>query len=378
MAGIYLHIPFCKQACNYCDFHFSTNTKYIDKMVQAMQREIVLKKDYLEHESYTIETIYFGGGTPSLIDTKHIRSLLETIQMHHKVASNLEITLEANPDDLDLEKLKALKTIGINRLSIGLQSFRDEELRWMNRAHNARESIECLQNTSIAGFDNISVDLIYGSQLLSDENWEQQLLHIEKLPIQHLSCYALTVEDKTALGHAVKSKILPDVEDDKQERHFKMLQSWAQHSGFDHYEISNLGKPNKHSKHNSAYWDNKPYIGIGPSAHSYNGKSRQWNINNNAVYLKLIDSNTDYFEKEELQEKDHFNELVLTQLRTRKGLRKELISSSFDSKIIKHFEKELKKLKRKNQISELEGSIYIPYENWFMADGIASDLFYTN
>jgi oxygen-independent coproporphyrinogen III oxidase len=376
MAGIYIHIPFCKQACNYCDFHFSTNTKYVAQMIESMLQELDLKRNYLK--SQTVSTIYFGGGTPSIIDTEHIENLLLKIRSQYKIIDPIEITLEANPDDLSLTKLKELKTIGVNRLSIGLQSFYKEELNWMNRAHSAEQSFACIEQAHLAGFDNISVDLIYGSQLLTDEQWQRQLNIVEKMPIQHLSCYALTIEDKTALGQAVKSKILPDVDDTKQARHFKLLQDWSQQAGFEHYEISNLGKANKHSRHNSAYWDNANYLGIGPAAHSYNGTSRQWNISNNAVYMKLVKTDDAYFEIENLSEKDQYNELVLTQLRTSKGLNKKTVLNHFSPNIQLQFEKELQtQLQLKNVIEE-NGYVRIPYEKWFQADGIASELFFVD
>jgi oxygen-independent coproporphyrinogen III oxidase len=374
MSGIYIHIPFCKQACNYCDFHFSTNTKYVQQMIASMLLEMEQKKGYLSTKK--ISTIYFGGGTPSIIETELLEKLLYEIHRHYDVDSGAEITLEANPDDLSLSKLKDLKSIGINRLSIGLQSFYKEELNWMNRAHSAEQSFACIEHAHLAGFDNISVDLIYGSQLLSDEQWLNQLSIVEKMPIQHLSCYALTIEDKTALGQAVKSKILPDVDDTKQERHFKLLQSWSKQAGFEHYEISNLAKANKHSKHNSAYWANAHYLGIGPAAHSYNGIGRQWNISNNAVYMKLVKDDGEYFESEILSKKDQYNELVLTQLRTSKGLNKKEIENNFEHKIQKHFLNEVQKQMQLKNIEELDNSIYIPYKHWFKADGIASDLFF--
>ncbi len=376
MASIYIHIPFCKQACNYCDFHFSTNLKYVDSMIAAMLLELNQKQDYLD--SQNIQSVYFGGGTPSIIDAKHIDQLLSALHKQFHIEAQAEITLEANPDDLTLEKLNAIKAIGFNRLSIGLQSFNDAELNWMHRAHTAKESLQCLDLAKQAGFDNISMDLIYGSPLSNEQSWEAQLKIVETLPVQHLSCYALTVEDKTALGHAVKNKILPDVDDGQQALQFKLLQDWAKNSGYQHYEISNLGLPNYHSKHNSAYWANAAYLGIGPSAHSYNGKSRQWNISNNAIYMKLIKEGGGYYENEILNEKDQYNELILTQLRTSKGLNKKLIQSAFSASIQQHFENELQKqIFLKNTIEE-NGTIRIPYEKWFQADGIASELFFVN
>jgi putative oxygen-independent coproporphyrinogen III oxidase len=374
MAGIYIHIPFCKQACNYCDFHFSTNTKYVAQMVDSMLLELDLKLNYLKDQS--INSVYFGGGTPSIIESEYIEKLLTKIHNQYHLSEDIEITLEANPDDLSLDKLKALKTIGVNRLSIGLQSFYKEELHWMNRAHSAEQSFACIEQAHLAGFDNVSVDLIYGSQLLTDEQWQRQLSIVEKMSIQHLSCYALTIEDKTVLGQAVKSKIVADVDDTTQARHFKILQDWSLKAGFAHYEISNLSKTNKYSRHNSAYWDNTSYLGIGPAAHSYNGISRQWNISNNAVYMKLIKTNEAYFEIENLSERDQYNELVLTQLRTSKGLNKQTILDYFSPNIQLLFANELQKQINLKNIIEENGRIRIPYEKWFKADGIASDLFF--
>src|SRR6266542_127154 len=278
MAGIYLHIPFCRQACTYCNFHFTTSLRYKNDLVKALAKEAEMEKEYLQGEE--ISTIYFGGGTPSILDIYDLRLLIDDLFKNYSVAPNAEITLEANPDDISSDKLKAWKDIGINRLSIGVQSFFKEELRWMNRAHNAELAVNSLL-LAVKEFDNITVDLIYGSPLLTDEMWKQNVERAIEFNIPHLSCYALTVEEKTPLHKLINTNKTQNVDDEKQARQFLLLMQWLKERGYEHYEVSNFAKPGFRSRHNSSYWKREKYLGLGPSAHSYNGSERRWNIANN-------------------------------------------------------------------------------------------------
>ncbi|HFS66657.1 MAG TPA: radical SAM family heme chaperone HemW, partial [Flavobacteriia bacterium] len=284
MAGIYLHIPFCKQACYYCDFHFSTSLKKKSTLIQALAKELILRKNELQE---SIETIYFGGGTPSLLTKFELSFLLKTIYQNYNVVASPEITLESNPDDLDKEKLTNFKKIGINRLSIGVQSFFDEDLQALNRIHTAKEAIETLKIATKL-FDNITIDLIYGIPSLTKDKWLKNLEIAFDLSIKHISSYALTVEPKTALYKFIETKKYPNVEDSLALQHFKILQEETKKKGFIQYEVSNFGKPGYFSKHNTSYWLGKSYLGVGPSAHSYHNYERSWNINNNAKYIKAI------------------------------------------------------------------------------------------
>lgn len=277
---MYLHIPFCRQACVYCDFHFSTSMGVVGKMVEAMQKELVLRKDYTGEP---LDTIYFGGGTPSHIESLHIGSLLETIHQHYTLNSNPEITLEANPDDLSIEKCRELFSLGINRLSIGIQSFDDADLKLMNRAHNAEQAVRSVRNAKEAGFENISIDLIYGIRPAAEREaaskaWIRNVETALELEVDHLSCYALTVEKRTALADMIKKKKvgIPDEEESVSE--FEKLTELLAQAGYEHYEISNFARNKKYSRHNTSYWQRKKYLGVGPSAHSFNAVSRQWNI----------------------------------------------------------------------------------------------------
>ncbi|HEY4935106.1 MAG TPA: radical SAM family heme chaperone HemW, partial [Puia sp.] len=286
MAGIYIHIPFCKQACNYCNFHFSTNLGLQNDFTAALLKEIELRIPYLNQE--TVETIYFGGGTPSLMPVSAIRDILDSVYRNFTISPDPEITLESNPDDMDPDRLEAWKKAGINRLSIGVQSFFEEDLNWMNRAHNAQQAIKAVQQVVSAGFDNFSMDLIYGLPGLTDEKWNENLRKAIFLNPTHISCYALTVEPKTALYKMIQLKKTDDVEPDKQASQFLFGIQELEAAGFEHYEISSFAKPGRRSRHNSAYWQSKKYLGLGPAAHSFDGYSRQWNISNNALYIKSL------------------------------------------------------------------------------------------
>lgn len=366
MAGIYIHIPFCKQACHYCDFHFSTSFQYKKEILQALQQEIVLQKDYLQGE--TIETIYFGGGTPSVLEAAEINILLDAVFTNFTVKADAEVTLEANPDDLHLQKILSLKQTRINRFSIGIQSFFEEDLVWMNRAHNAVEAFTSIKTVQDAGFSNITIDLIYGYPLLTDAKWQYNLQQFFQLQIPHLSAYSITVEPQTALASFISKKKQPAMNDEQSAAQFEFLMDQTRKHGFEHYEISNFSLPGWHSRHNSNYWKGVKYLGIGPSAHSFNGKSRQWNVANNQQYLNSIGKNSIPFTAEVLSEKDRVNEFIMTNLRTSNGLDLNLadqLSQGAGEAILKDARQFLTKnwLVQTNQLLTLtpEGKLYADY-----------------
>ncbi|GGH20748.1 radical SAM family heme chaperone HemW [Mucilaginibacter phyllosphaerae] len=318
MAGIYIHIPFCKQACHYCDFHFSTSAKYKDEMVDALVKEVSLQKGYLGNE--TVETIYFGGGTPSVLSADEIIRIINTITELHTVTADAEITLEANPDDLDRQKINALRHTPVNRFSIGIQSFFDEDLQWMNRVHRAKEAEASIKRAQDAGFENITADLIYGYPLLTDTKWKQNLYKIFELGIPHISAYSMTVEPQTALAAFISKKKQAPMNEGQSANQFNLMLDAMQSNGFEQYEISNFCRPGHYSRHNSNYWRGVKYLGIGPSAHSFNGDNRQWNIANNAKYISSVNLNTIPAEIEILTETNRLNEYIMTALRTIWGL----------------------------------------------------------
>ncbi len=318
MAGIYIHIPFCKQACHYCDFHFSTSAKYKDVMVQALIKEINLQKNYLNGQ--TIQTIYFGGGTPSVLSADEIIRIINTITEIHTVTADAEITLEANPDDLDRQKINAFRHTPVNRFSIGIQSFFDEDLQWMNRVHRATEAEASVKRAQDAGFENITVDLIYGYPLLTDVKWKNNLHKVFELGIPHVSAYSMTVEPQTALAAFISKKKQPPMNEGQSANQFNIMLGAMQENGFEQYEISNFCKPGQYSRHNSNYWRGVQYLGIGPSAHSFNGNTRQWNIANNAKYIKSLTESAIPAEIEILTETNRLNEYIMTSLRTIWGL----------------------------------------------------------
>jgi oxygen-independent coproporphyrinogen III oxidase len=371
VAGIYLHIPFCKQACAYCDFHFSVNMAAKPELVKTILLEIDQRKKYLNGEK--VETIYFGGGTPSVLSGVELNSILEKLHKEFDVAENAEITLECNPDDLAKEKLQQLKKAGINRLSIGLQSFNDEELKWMNRVHTARESLESVFRAQDAGFENITIDLIYGSKFQDIRTWEQTLATVLNLKVQHISAYNLTIESKTKLGSEHKKGSEPEVSEELSSEQFKKMIEVLQQNNFIHYEISNFGKEGLFSKHNSNYWKGANYLGLGPSAHSFNGISRQWNVSSNSAYIQKVNSAATYFELETLSDKDRYNEYILTRLRTIWGCDKKEIEKEFGGDVLRSFENNVK---RYESYFNVKGSIVtLNTEGKLKADFLASEFF---
>ncbi|MFC4162326.1 radical SAM family heme chaperone HemW [Epilithonimonas zeae] len=371
---IYLHIPFCKQKCSYCNFHFSTSFSLKDEMLSAIKKEIRLRHNELENKF--LKSLYFGGGTPSVLSIDEIKSLLDEIQKYFTFDENIEITLESNPDDLNKNFLKELSNTEINRLSIGTQSFFDEDLKLMNRAHNASEAESSIKRAQDFGLENISIDLIYGSPTSNFEIWKENLNKTIELQVPHVSSYALTVEPKTALEKWIENGKVSSPEEAEQNQEFYYMKDFLKDNGFDHYEISNFGKPGFHSRHNSAYWKSEPYLGIGPSAHSYNGNfERSWNVANNSLYIKNINQDLLPKETEILSEKDRFNEMMMIGLRTIWGVDLDKINQNFSSEIIDYLNQEIKP-KLESGILKIENNyLKIPEKHWFLADGIASDLF---
>ncbi|MCB9195624.1 MAG: radical SAM family heme chaperone HemW [Flavobacteriales bacterium] len=325
MAGLYFHIPFCKQACIYCDFHFSTSLKSTDEMVKAICSELTKRKDEINEE---IETIYFGGGTPSILSEIQLKSIFNTVWSLFEVRADAEVTIEGNPDDLTETKLQELKALGVNRLSIGIQSFFDHHLQWMNRAHTAQESENCVRNAQKLGFENITVDLIYGIPMMTEGEWEQNVNKVLELGVPHISAYNLTVEKKTVLAHLVEKGKSADVDDEQGAANFQYLKEKLMENGFIQYEISNFGKEGYFSKHNTSYWMGKKYLGIGPSAHSFDGKVRRWNIANNPEYIRKVNSGEKFFEEEILTPKDIVNEHIMIGLRNQWGCSWEYLNSA--------------------------------------------------
>jgi len=374
MAGVYIHIPFCKKACHYCNFHFSTSLKGRNDFIDALLKEAELQKEYLQGES--IETIYFGGGTPSLLDQADINSILEKIFKLFPVLADAEITLEANPDDITDESVKNWKHAGINRLSIGVQSFFAEDLLWMNRAHSAAQAENSIKIAQDELLDNISIDLIYGCPTLDDSRWERNVQRAVNFHVPHLSCYALTVEPNTALHTMIRQHKKENVNSEDQARQFMLLMQWMEENGYEHYEISNFAVPGKRSRHNSAYWQGKKYLGLGPSAHSYNGSSRQWNIANNSLYIQTLSKEELAFDKEVLTEAQLVNEYIMTSIRTTEGIDLELVATRFNPTIKNTIEIRSEKYIDALKLRKEDSRIVLTREGKLFADGIASDLFF--
>ncbi|WP_372944716.1 radical SAM family heme chaperone HemW [Muriicola sp.] len=372
MAGIYIHIPFCKQACHYCDFHFSTSLKKKQEMLQALEKELVMRRDELKDE--VVETIYFGGGTPSVLDVHETDRLIDSVRKQYTVGEDPEVTLEANPDDLTEEKIEGLAASKVNRLSIGIQSFFDEDLKFMNRAHNAEQARTALQKARDT-FDNISIDLIYGIPISDDKRWEENISIALSYEVPHISSYALTVEPGTALKKFIEKGVVPGVDDEQAEAQFQYLVRRLEEKGFVHYELSNFGKPGYFSRNNTAYWQGKTYLGIGPSAHSFNGRERAWNISNNSLYIKSIQAGQLPLEVETLSQRDRYNEYVMTGLRTMWGVSLQRIEKEFGG----HFRDYLLEQAERHIADRylyLDGDILrVSQKGKFLSDGLAADLF---
>ena len=373
MAGIYIHIPFCKQACHYCDFHFSTSLQNKAAFLTALKKEIVLQKEYLKTEK--VSTIYLGGGTPSLLCKSELIEIFDCLKKSFQINEEAEITLEANPDDLTEEKIKDFKATPINRLSIGIQSFYDEDLKLMNRAHTAEESIKAVKFAQENGFENITIDLIYGIPGLTDHRWRNNLQIAFALNVNHISAYCLTVEPQTALAHQIKTGLVKNVDEQHGLEQFEIMLEAMHQNDFVQYEISNFCKNGAFSKHNSNYWKKEKYLGLGPSAHSFNGESRQWNISNNALYIQSIEKGELNFEKELLSIEQRYNEYVMTSLRTIWGLDLNYLEQNFGKEYLEYCLKEIEQYVKSENVLAEENKLYLSDKGKLIADKIASDLF---
>ncbi|MDA9885777.1 radical SAM family heme chaperone HemW [bacterium] len=375
MAGIYIHIPFCKQACYYCDFHFSTSLKKKNTLISALIKELKLRKDELKETP--IETIYFGGGTPSILSNEELQLLIDSVYENYKVISCPEITLEANPDDLHKDRIIELSKSPINRLSIGIQSFFEKDLKLMNRAHNADEARSCIE-VAKKYFSNISIDLIYGIQGATNEQWIKNIEIALNFEISHISSYALTVEPKTALASFIEKGIIEDVDDEQAHQQFLILKDKLEERGFVHYELSNFGKEGFFSKNNSAYWQGKSYLGIGPSAHSFNGTQRGWNVRNNTKYINALNKDELPIEIEILTLTDRYNEYIMTGLRTIWGVSLKKVEEDF-GKLFKDYLIERADIFINQHLLYIDdGHIRVSRKGQFLSDGISSELFKLN
>jgi len=372
MAGIYIHIPFCKKACTYCDFHFSTSLKQVDEMVAAICTEIKLKKDRITEQ---IGSIYFGGGTPSVLTAAALQQIFDTLVGCFSIAADAEITIETNPDDLDSRKISELRQLPFNRFSIGIQSFFEEDLRWMNRAHNANEAESCIKRSQDAGFENLSIDLIYGYPLLTDEKWLSNIEKTIELQTPHVSAYSLTVEAKTALANAINKGKQVGISDEQSAAQFIILTEKLGKAGFEHYEISNYSLPGRYAVHNTNYWRGIPYLGIGPSAHGFDGYNRYINIANNAKYLGLLGDKQLAETVEELNKLDRFNEYIMTSLRTMWGIQLDKINTDFGQGYGNLTLKQAKPFIANGKLSLNDNVIKLTNEGKLFADGIAAELF---
>ncbi len=373
MAGVYLHIPFCKQACHYCDFHFSTSEGLRHEMVRAMIREIELRQKFLEGRP--VSSIYFGGGTPSLLTSDHLIALLNAVRNSHAVTRDAEITLEANPDDLDVKKISALRAAGVNRLSIGIQSFDDEILKFLNRAHDSTTARRCVLSAKREGFVNMSLDLIYAIPGLTRQNWRESIEQTLELEPMHVSAYALTIEPRTAFGTWLSRGKFEVVSDEQAAEQSELLTTMLDRSGIEQYEVSNYAKPGWESRHNSSYWKQEPYLGIGPSAHSYNLHSRQFNVRNNHLYVRSLEAGVIPSELETLTPADQANEYLLTTLRTKWGSDLERLRNEYHYDLLARHERLVNTLIQQNLATLDNHILALTRTGRLLADKITSDLF---
>ena len=381
MSGIYIHVPFCKSKCAYCNFFSLASEKRIDEYVAALKKEIVARNQYLGNE--TVNTVYFGGGTPSLLKINHIEEILDILHKNFNIISNPEITLEVNPDTIDKGKMKSLKSLGVNRISVGIQSFHDDDLKYLSRKHDSHHALQVIEDLKSVDFDKITLDLIYGIPTLTEEKWNKNLDIFFSTGISHLSAYALTVEPKTILGQKIEKGELQDVNEDATIRHYEILIERTKEHGFEHYEISNFAKEGCRSQHNSIYWQDVKYLGLGASAHSYDGKSRQWNVANLTKYIQLInvaESQSQkvaesYYEKEILTVDDKYNEYVMTGLRTSWGCDIDKIVSDYGISYRDHFLKNVKKYLDSGIMLKHNNTFVLTDKGMLLADGIATELF---
>ena len=373
MAGIYIHIPFCSQACSYCDFHFSTSLKNKSNIISAINMELKNEQKYLEGES--ISTIYFGGGTPSLIDNILIESILRTIQNNFNVSDHLECTIEANPEDISSNKINDWFTLGFNRISLGVQSFRAQDLNYMNRIHTQEQSLRSIELLNKSKINNFNIDLIYGFPSLSDDAWTSNLQQVIQLDVPHISCYCLTIEPNTALFHHINNKQEMPLEPKRGRDHFLIARDILTNNNYSHYEISNFSKNGYKSAHNNNYWNKTKYLGVGPSAHSFNGRSRRWSIKNNTIYYTKILKNEIIYEEEILTPKDIINEYILTSIRTSAGLDLSRIKQQVSESDFNIFNLEVHKLHQSGFIELKNEMIYLNEKGMLFSDRISQNLF---
>tara|TARA_B100002052_G_scaffold169078_1_gene153860 strand:+ start:174 stop:1301 length:1128 start_codon:yes stop_codon:yes gene_type:complete len=373
MAGIYVHVPFCSQACHYCDFHFSTSLKNVQDVIDCIKKELILQKDYLKGN--TVNTIYFGGGTPSLIEPEFIFDIINVIKHNFNLEKEIECTIEVNPEDVSLNKLYNWHKCGVNRISIGIQSFIEEDLRFMNRSHTKKQSIDALDLITQSNIKNVNADLIYGYPQLNLKNWKKNLKKLIEFKIQHISCYCLTVEKKTALFNFILNKKCKPLDPEQGVQHFLLAREILIESGYHHYEISNFAFDNQQSLHNKNYWNKTHYLGVGPSAHSYNGLSRQWNVKNNAIYCNKIKRNESFYEIENLTHKNIINEYILTSLRTFKGLDLNFLSGSISDIEYVQFLNEVRQLEKSGFFIRKDNVLHLNEKGILFADSISSQLF---
>lgn len=373
MAALYIHIPFCHKACTYCNFHFSTSLQHKNELIEQLCKEIEYRKDYLS--SQVLQSIYFGGGTPSLLSMQDLHQILETVYHHFTVMPEAEITLEANPDDLHRDKLRDLQAAGINRLSLGIQSFFDEDLLYMNRSHNASQALQCLNDIAATGFDSFSADLIFGYPLLSDDKWQSNIQTLLDARAPHISGYAMTVEPKTALASFIKKKQEPPIDSSQAARQFETLMDQLESAGYEHYEISNYALPKKRAIHNSSYWKGEPYLGIGPSAHSFDGESRQWNVANNALYIRSLLAGQIPYEKEMLSDSEKCNEQIMIRLRTIEGLDTLIVKNFLSENDYQQWSKTRNRLLQEDYLYAHQSQLFLSRKGKLFADYVAAELF---
>jgi oxygen-independent coproporphyrinogen III oxidase len=374
MAGIYVHIPFCRQKCYYCDFYKTVNTSLTRKFISALENEIVQRKYYLENEP--VETIYFGGGTPSVLNGSELTEILKMLHQHFYVSSTAEITFEANPEDLSVEYLHEIYHAGVRRLSIGIQSFQNEFLKKMNRRHDAAQAIMAVENAAKTGFNDISVDLIYGLPELTSDQWKADLNRVFQLPVQHLSAYHLTYHEGTPFYTWIKKGTLKALKEEESILQFQMLIQMAHENGFEQYEISNFAKDQKYSKHNSSYWTGVKYLGLGPSAHSFNGVSRSWNVSHIESYIKAVEAGISYSETEILTENNKYNEYVLTHIRTKWGVSADEIKTGFGTDKVAWFQQNIEKYIKMGMVKHGGGIYTLTEKGWFVSDDIMANLMF--
>ena len=371
MTGIYIHIPFCRKACYYCNFHFSTSLRRKDEFIAALLKEIELQRDYLVEP---VESIYFGGGTPSILSTNDIELIMQTVLQNYQLAGEREVTLEANPNDMELSKVARWKQLGINRLSIGIQSFRDKDLQYLARTHDGKEALQAIEIAQKAGFNNLTVDLIYGIPTLSNQDWFSNLQTVLALGIPHISAYNLTVEPRTALDALIKKNKRQEPEEERGARQFEILMEVMKAQGYLHYEISNFCRRNMFSRHNCGYWQGKHYLGLGPSAHSYQGQTRQWNIAHNGKYIEALQQGKVPAEMEILDPKQKWNEYIFTSLRTMWGCDLTYLREH-PASYYNEFWTQARKYLQKGLLRQDENALILTDKGRLIADYIIADLF---